>query len=265
MGVRDYDPSLNRFTTPDPLFLETPSKCLANPIDCNLYSYARNAPGDYADPTGKNPVVIVLMLLAMGMAENDCDHFDIRPPIAMINPPLAAGMYGVGGATALAQGDYPRAQSEFFSMFMTGAFARASQNSSRLPDRGKVSWVDERAGMSQTARAYQDGAQGARSSAITKSPQAPSIRYVAEDGQVKSIRFDGHDGGDVLIDRKISVVTTPKAQAQAINQSSALEQNGLQGRWEVPTPAAATRAENLFGKLGITNIDVKQVPLVEPP
>jgi hypothetical protein len=77
---------------------------------------------------------------------------------------------------------------------------------------------------------------------------------------LKSIRFDGHEKG-VLIDRKTAIVMTEKAQAQAINQSRALEQNGLRGRWEVPTAADAIRAETLLDRLEITNIGVKVVPL----
>ncbi|SEL59920.1 RHS repeat-associated core domain-containing protein [Stigmatella aurantiaca] len=52
MGVRDYDATLNRFTTPDPLFLESPEKCLTSPVECNLYGYVRNQPLDFIDPTG---------------------------------------------------------------------------------------------------------------------------------------------------------------------------------------------------------------------
>ncbi|WP_224248001.1 RHS repeat-associated core domain-containing protein [Hyalangium gracile] len=53
MGVRDYDATLNRFITPDPLFLESPDKCLGSPVECNLYGYVRNQPLDFLDPTGK--------------------------------------------------------------------------------------------------------------------------------------------------------------------------------------------------------------------
>ncbi|WP_224366958.1 RHS repeat-associated core domain-containing protein [Hyalangium versicolor] len=52
MGVRDYDPQINRFTTPDPVFLEDVEKCRASPVECNLYSYVRNRPLDLVDPTG---------------------------------------------------------------------------------------------------------------------------------------------------------------------------------------------------------------------
>ena len=45
-----------------------------------------------------------------------------------------------------------------------------------------------------------------------------------------SVKFDGLDG-DVLIDRKISVVTTDKAKDQALRQSEALSQSGLTARW----------------------------------
>jgi filamentous hemagglutinin len=56
------------------------------------------------------------------------------------------------------------------------------------------------------------------------------------------------------------VTTFPKSQRQALRQSSALSQNGLRGRWEVPTGAEAARARKMFTKLGITNIDVTVVP-----
>lgn len=52
MGVRDYDPTLARFTTPDPFFLEKPEGCLDSPDECNLYGYAKNRPNLYTDPSG---------------------------------------------------------------------------------------------------------------------------------------------------------------------------------------------------------------------
>lgn len=53
MGVRDYDPEINRFTTPDPLFLEQPGRCVESPVQCSLYGYALNLPNLYSDPTGE--------------------------------------------------------------------------------------------------------------------------------------------------------------------------------------------------------------------
>ena len=53
MGVRDYDPATNRFTTPDPLFLEDPALCLKSPLECNLYSYARGNPLSFRDASGR--------------------------------------------------------------------------------------------------------------------------------------------------------------------------------------------------------------------
>jgi RHS repeat-associated protein len=53
MGVRDYDPSIQRFLTPDPLFLESPERCVTSPVECNLYGYAGGNPAAYVDPSGE--------------------------------------------------------------------------------------------------------------------------------------------------------------------------------------------------------------------
>jgi len=52
MGVRDYDPRLSQFWTPDPKFLEELDACVASPVECNLYGYARNNPLSFVDPRG---------------------------------------------------------------------------------------------------------------------------------------------------------------------------------------------------------------------
>ncbi|MCP3139884.1 hypothetical protein LXT23_21405 [Pyxidicoccus sp. QH1ED-7-1] len=53
MGVRDYDPYINRFLTPDPLFLEQPWRCVSSPVQCNLYGYAGGNPVSNVDPSGE--------------------------------------------------------------------------------------------------------------------------------------------------------------------------------------------------------------------
>jgi len=66
------------------------------------------------------------------------------------------------------------------------------------------------------------------------------------DGSTRQVKFDGVDG-DVMVDRKISVVTTDKAKDQALRQSETLSQNGLTGRWEVSSDAQAARCVNPLG------------------
>jgi filamentous hemagglutinin len=108
--------------------------------------------------------------------------------------------------------------------------------------------------MSDEARKYNSGAQGARSNLVTRQAQAPSIP-----GKNGPVRFDGEASG-TLIDRKLAVVTSPKAQNQALRQSAALRQNNLTGIWEVPDGAQAARARAMLTKLGIENINVRIVP-----
>ncbi|MFP1771161.1 VENN motif pre-toxin domain-containing protein, partial [Lonsdalea quercina] len=139
-----------------------------------------------------------------------------------------------------------------------GDVAEASKLINKASDEIKVKWVDENASMSQRARNYNDSASGARSNIETQKGQAPSIERVDADGKAKSVRFDGVDG-NVMVDRKISVVTTQKAKNQALRQSEALKNNGMTGRWEVPNQAQANRAQKMFDELGIKNIEVKIV------
>lgn len=133
----------------------------------------------------------------------------------------------------------------------------AGKTESNLADT--ITWIDEDASMSAQAKAYDQAAMGSRSNIETGKSQAPSLTRTTVDGQITAVRFDGVDG-DVLIDRKLSVVTTQKAKNQLFRQSEALQQNGFLGRWEVPTQVQANRATKLFNELGVTNITVKVVP-----
>ncbi|WP_371189180.1 hypothetical protein [Enterobacter sp. KBR-315C3_2022] len=121
-----------------------------------------------------------------------------------------------------------------------------------------IKWVDENARMSNRARDYNDSASGARSNIETKKGQAPAIDRIDDKGVTRPVRFDGVEG-NIMIDRKISVVTTANAKNQALRQSEALQNNGMTGRWEVPNQTQANRAQKMFDELGIKNIEVKIV------
>lgn len=139
-----------------------------------------------------------------------------------------------------------------------GDLESASRLINKASDDIQVKWVDENAGMSQRARDYNDSATGARSNIDTQKGQAPTIDRIDANGNSKPVRFDGVDD-NVMIDRKISVVTTQKAKNQALRQSEALKNSGMTGRWEVPNQTQANRAQKMFDELGIKNIEVKIV------
>ncbi|RFS86233.1 hypothetical protein D0T12_06350 [Actinomadura spongiicola] len=121
---------------------------------------------------------------------------------------------------------------------------------------GEVDWVNENATMDSAARAYDDGALGAVRG------KAPALHYYgANRNSLSIVKFDGVDlKNRVMIDRKLNVKGYPKTYRQAQNQSLALEQNGMTGRWEVPNERAAKDARRILGRLNITNIRVRIVP-----
>lgn len=59
-GVRDYDPKLGQFWSPDPLFLEDIEKCAASPLECNLYGYAKGNPLSWIDRSGMDARGVVM-------------------------------------------------------------------------------------------------------------------------------------------------------------------------------------------------------------
>jgi filamentous hemagglutinin len=120
----------------------------------------------------------------------------------------------------------------------------------------KIVWVDERLNIDQHAQDYNDSALGARSNPITQRGQAPALQRTMPDGSTRLVKFDGIDG-DVLIDRKWSIVRAPGAQAQARRQSEVLAQHDLIAIWEVPSEAERIKGIKFLRKLKIFNIKMR--------
>jgi RHS repeat-associated protein len=249
LHARYYDPLRGQFLTPDTWNPELPG------VDFNRYAYAGNDPINASDPNGhaggwvggiNNTGSSFLDYEINGVRIGDVLDItsDSMPVVghakeALQHPPNTMDFWGEAG---WAVGD---------AAMLAGAKAgRASVTAPR------IRWVDEPASIDSGIQAYQDGATGARYSTATRRPSVPALEYQTKDGKAKLAKFDGIDG-KVLIDRKRDVVFTDKSRNQAINQAAALRQNGLTGRWELPTKAAANRAQKLLNSLGIKNIRVE--------
>jgi RHS repeat-associated protein len=122
MGVRDYDPRISRFWTPDALYLSKPESCAKSPVSCNLYSYANDNPLAFVDPSGNDPRELLGELNAFSERAapvlNKAEHVANRyvlpaslaigataaviflgpevlaPVLAMDSPWLTAGLFG---------------------------------------------------------------------------------------------------------------------------------------------------------------------------
>jgi hypothetical protein len=114
-----------------------------------------------------------------------------------------------------------------------------------------ITWVNETV-TNEDALAYEKGAPG------WIEGKAPQLSASDAEGTVTA-KFDGVDG-NVMVDRKLSVMTYPKSLMQALRQSAVAAENGYAIRWEVPDLNQANRATNMFNQLGIKNIQVVIVP-----
>lgn len=102
MGVRDYDPLLAQFLTPDPLYFENLDKCAASPLQCALYGYASGNSISFVDPMGLG------ILDALKGAASTVADFTIHEvaPRAVGGAKAVAGAAGVVVAAGLCEGTF---------------------------------------------------------------------------------------------------------------------------------------------------------------
>ncbi len=92
-GARYYDSGLGTFISPDSLIPDP-----GNPQDLNRYSYTRNNPLRYTDPTGHCPLCVILMLGGMALLlQGDSPDLNVTPE-DVASQRLGGALF-VGGAT----------------------------------------------------------------------------------------------------------------------------------------------------------------------
>ena len=105
-GARYYDPFFRKFTQPDTNIPE-----LYNPQDLNRYSYVRNNPYKYVDPSGENPVYasIVFATATLSLIAADYAFFSTlgegiraNKPIGQVLKNSGKAAIAAGSATAVA-------------------------------------------------------------------------------------------------------------------------------------------------------------------
>jgi RHS repeat-associated protein len=63
-GHRWYDPEIRLFLTPDLVLLTSPSGLIQSPLEANLYSYSKNNPINFIDPSGDVGITLALLIVA---------------------------------------------------------------------------------------------------------------------------------------------------------------------------------------------------------
>ncbi|MDB9786564.1 hypothetical protein OAB57_00515 [Bacteriovoracaceae bacterium] len=102
MGHRFYDPKAKRFLTPDNYFLENPEKCIDSPVECNLYSYAKNNPISYVDPTGQYSEYLQAVINESFGRNEPQRAMNAITDAGKATAALAGGALAVGAAASLA-------------------------------------------------------------------------------------------------------------------------------------------------------------------
>ncbi|WP_249183231.1 hemagglutinin repeat-containing protein [Burkholderia cenocepacia] len=226
---------------------------VSNAVDSAANQFGTLMKRDAQDKISQSPTQLISQGVANGV-NTVLGSKGGEPPMAGPSVALVDSVTGQAANAALGATDRTPPSNAIFNS--GNGRNQADKNDT---GNGKVVWVNENAGMGSTARDYNDSATGARSDPGAQTGLAPALERTLPDGSTRIVKFDGVDG-NVMIDRKVSVVTTDKAYDQASRQSQALAQNGLTGRWEVPNEQQAARAQKMFDNLGITNITVKVVP-----
>jgi RHS repeat-associated protein len=94
-GARWFDPSLGRFTSPDTIIPDQ-----YNSLDWDRYTYTRNNPLIYTDPTGHNPVWVLIGLLVAAAVLTD---YGDNGQVDTLSPDAVTVSYSANDSTGTLQ------------------------------------------------------------------------------------------------------------------------------------------------------------------
>ncbi|GGK40622.1 type IV secretion protein Rhs [Pilimelia terevasa] len=218
LGAREYDPATGRFISPDPLM------DFSDPQQLNAYSYGRNNPFSFADPTG--------MWWGQNWNWNAIGHGTLD----VIGLVPVVGEVGdiANGAWYSAQGDKVNAALSFASAIPVAGYAATAIKGAKWANKG----IDAANAVNKADKATDAGRSAAKVSDKTTPPAAPAPKAAPKPAPAAKAKAEA--GGGKSANKS---TTASGGKAAADNGGKQAGHAGRQGGQKA-LPAAQREAPN---------------------